>query len=282
MAALPQTPVVSARLVVVIRIVMSSPKPANMVAPTQTLAVSVPDVKVTLIVMLLPKLVIMAVLPQTLAVNVQLVSLVLTLVQPVPPHLLAQAVITLKPSVQHNVAIPATLVSKMQILAIIELMLLVPTDAKLIGAIVLPSARPVTLITAIIERLLVFRQMLVVLLTTLIVLQNVLLGLVIQAIFNLETVVLRNKILNRLLRLLLLSRAQVNLLHRLLHQKQHVKKCILILMNVDMDVVSVNIQEYKCLVNVATITTHTIFVVLGTNYGNRRRIIIRYCKEFAE
>ena len=182
MAALPQTPVVSARLVVVIRIVMSSPKPANMVAPTQTLAVSVPDVKVTLIVMLLPKLVIMAVLPQTLAVNVQLVSLVLTLVQPVPPHLLAQAVITLKPSVQHNVAIPATLVSKMQILAIIELMLLVPTDAKLIGAIVLPSARPVTLITAIIERLLVFRQMLVVLLTTLIVLQNVLLGLVIVVI----------------------------------------------------------------------------------------------------
>lgn len=119
---------------------------------------------------------------QTPAVNVRLVSLVLTLVQPVLPHLLAQAVIMLSPLVQHNVAIPAILVSKMQILAITELMLLVPTDAKLIGAIVLPSARPVTLITAITERLLVFRQMLVVLLATLIVLQNVLLGLVIQVI----------------------------------------------------------------------------------------------------
>ena len=119
MAALPQTPVVSARLVVVIRIVMSSPKPANMVAPTQTLAVSVPDVKVTLIVMLPQNLVIMAVLLQTPVANVRNVSLVLTLVQPVLPHLLAQAVIMLSPLVQHNVVIPATLVLKMLILVLV-------------------------------------------------------------------------------------------------------------------------------------------------------------------
>lgn len=111
-------------------------------------------VKVIQIVMLLPKLVIMAVLPQTPAVSAPLVSLVLTLVQPVPPHLLAQAVITLKPLVQHNVVTPATPVSKMTILAITEPIRLALTAARHIIVIVLLNARLVTLITAAIEQLL--------------------------------------------------------------------------------------------------------------------------------
>lgn len=135
-------------------------------------------VRVIRIVMLLPKLVIMVVLPQTLAVNVRLVSLALILVQPVLPHLLAQAVIMLKPSVQHNVVIPATLASKMTILAITEPIRLALTAARHIGVIVLLNAKLVTLITAAIERMLASRHMQVVLLITLIVPLSVRRGLV--------------------------------------------------------------------------------------------------------